>query len=99
MRLTAEAPWYVVPSDSKSYRNWAVAQIVIETLEPAHHDRVLAIVSHLPHLVRCDGAHMAKGMHPRGERDFAFVHIAKASNHALIQQHIRNLIVRMRSRA
>lgn len=30
---TAEAPWYVVPSDSKKYRNWAVAQLLLETLE------------------------------------------------------------------
>ncbi len=30
---TPEAPWYVVPSDSKKYRNWAVAQLVLETLE------------------------------------------------------------------
>ncbi len=29
---TEVAPWYVVPSDSKSYRNWAVAQILGETL-------------------------------------------------------------------
>jgi PPK2 family polyphosphate:nucleotide phosphotransferase len=26
------APWYVVPSDRKWYRNWAVAQILIETM-------------------------------------------------------------------
>jgi PPK2 family polyphosphate:nucleotide phosphotransferase len=30
---TADAPWYVVPSDSKKYRNWAVAALVRETLE------------------------------------------------------------------
>ncbi len=30
---TADAPWYVVPSDSKKYRNWAVAQLLLETLE------------------------------------------------------------------
>ena len=30
---TAEAPWYVVPADRKWYRNWAVAQILLETLE------------------------------------------------------------------
>ena len=29
---TADAPWYVVPADSKKYRNWAVAQLVLETL-------------------------------------------------------------------
>jgi PPK2 family polyphosphate:nucleotide phosphotransferase len=30
---TPDAPWYVVPSDSKKYRNWAVAQLLLETLE------------------------------------------------------------------
>lgn len=29
---TLEAPWYVVPSDSKKYRNWAVARLLLETL-------------------------------------------------------------------
>jgi PPK2 family polyphosphate:nucleotide phosphotransferase len=29
---TDAAPWYVVPSDRKWYRNWAVAQILAETL-------------------------------------------------------------------
>ena len=29
-----DAPWYVVPADSKKYRNWAVAQLLRETLEP-----------------------------------------------------------------
>jgi PPK2 family polyphosphate:nucleotide phosphotransferase len=29
---TADAPWYVVPSDSKKYRNWAVGQLLLETL-------------------------------------------------------------------
>jgi PPK2 family polyphosphate:nucleotide phosphotransferase len=29
---TAAAPWYVVPSDSKRYRNWAVAELLRETL-------------------------------------------------------------------
>ena len=27
------APWYVVPANDKSYRNWAVAKILVETLE------------------------------------------------------------------
>jgi PPK2 family polyphosphate:nucleotide phosphotransferase len=31
---TAYAPWYVVPSDRKWYRNLAVAQVIAETLEP-----------------------------------------------------------------
>ncbi len=31
---TEEAPWYVVPSDRKWFRNLAVAQVIVETLEP-----------------------------------------------------------------
>jgi PPK2 family polyphosphate:nucleotide phosphotransferase len=31
---TEDAPWYVIPSDHKWYRNWAVGQIMTETL---HH--------------------------------------------------------------
>ena len=30
---TPHAPWFVVPSDSKKYRNWAVGRLVLETLE------------------------------------------------------------------
>jgi len=30
---TRYAPWYVVPANDKDYRNWAVARILIETLE------------------------------------------------------------------
>jgi PPK2 family polyphosphate:nucleotide phosphotransferase len=30
---TLEAPWFVIPSDSKKYRNWAVAQLLCETLD------------------------------------------------------------------
>ena len=29
---TQYAPWYVVPSDRKWYRNWAVAQLLVEQL-------------------------------------------------------------------
>ncbi|MEU7783729.1 MULTISPECIES: PPK2 family polyphosphate kinase [unclassified Amycolatopsis] len=29
---TGHAPWYVVPADHKWYRNWAVAELLIETL-------------------------------------------------------------------
>jgi PPK2 family polyphosphate:nucleotide phosphotransferase len=29
---TEAAPWYVVPADRKWYRNWAVAQLLVETL-------------------------------------------------------------------
>ena len=30
---TTAAPWYVVPANRKWYRNWAVSQILIETME------------------------------------------------------------------
>lgn len=30
---TPAAPWHIVPSDRKWYRNWAVSQILIETLD------------------------------------------------------------------
>lgn len=30
---TETAPWYVIPADHKWYRNWAVGNIVVETLE------------------------------------------------------------------
>jgi PPK2 family polyphosphate:nucleotide phosphotransferase len=30
---TEAAPWYVIPSNSKKYRNWAVAELLRETLE------------------------------------------------------------------
>ncbi|HUC19799.1 MAG TPA: prephenate/arogenate dehydrogenase family protein [Acetobacteraceae bacterium] len=30
---------------------WRLAGAMVEEMEPAHHDRVLAIVSHLPHLI------------------------------------------------
>jgi PPK2 family polyphosphate:nucleotide phosphotransferase len=30
---TSQAPWYVVPADSKKYRNWAVGRLVRETFE------------------------------------------------------------------
>ncbi|MBA2282189.1 MAG: polyphosphate kinase 2 family protein [Acidimicrobiia bacterium] len=29
---TAEAPWYVIPADRKWYRDWAVLQVLLETL-------------------------------------------------------------------
>ena len=29
---TPDAPWYVVPSDRKWYRNWAIAQLLLEAL-------------------------------------------------------------------
>jgi polyphosphate kinase 2 (PPK2 family) len=29
---TPEAPWYVIPANNKSYRNWAVSKILVETL-------------------------------------------------------------------
>ena len=30
---TAGSPWYVIPSNKKWYRNWAIASILLETLE------------------------------------------------------------------
>lgn len=30
---TEHAPWYVIPSDNKWYRNWAIAKLLIETFE------------------------------------------------------------------
>jgi polyphosphate kinase 2 (PPK2 family) len=30
---TEHAPWYVIPSDRKWYRNWAIAQVIAETLD------------------------------------------------------------------
>ena len=32
-RCTRRRPWYVVPADRKWYRNWAVATLLLETLE------------------------------------------------------------------
>ncbi len=32
-RSTDEVPWYIVPSDHKWYRNWAIAQLLVETFE------------------------------------------------------------------
>ena len=29
---TQQAPWYVVPADRKWYRNWAIAQLLVEHL-------------------------------------------------------------------
>ncbi|CAM3559956.1 PPK2 family polyphosphate kinase [Smaragdicoccus niigatensis] len=30
---TAQSPWYVIPSNKKWYRNWAIASILLETFE------------------------------------------------------------------
>jgi polyphosphate kinase 2 (PPK2 family) len=30
---TEEAPWYVIPADDKLYRNWAVTNVLVETLQ------------------------------------------------------------------
>jgi PPK2 family polyphosphate:nucleotide phosphotransferase len=30
---TADAPWYIIPANRKWYRNWAVSQLLIETME------------------------------------------------------------------
>jgi polyphosphate kinase 2 (PPK2 family) len=29
---TGSAPWYVIPANNKWYRDWAVAQILVETI-------------------------------------------------------------------
>ena len=29
---TPWAPWYIVPADHKWFRNWAVSQVIVETL-------------------------------------------------------------------
>ena len=29
---TRSAPWYVIPADDKTYRNWAVTMVLVETL-------------------------------------------------------------------
>lgn len=31
-----DAPWYIIPADHKWYRNWAIATILLETLEDMH---------------------------------------------------------------
>ena len=38
-------------SVEKTAELWRRCGAMVETMEPAHHDRVLAIVSHLPHLI------------------------------------------------
>ena len=30
---TKDAPWYVIPSDHKWFRNFAVAEVIVKTLE------------------------------------------------------------------
>lgn len=35
---TDVAPWYVVPSDNKWYRNWAIAHILLDVLRGLHDD-------------------------------------------------------------
>jgi PPK2 family polyphosphate:nucleotide phosphotransferase len=40
---TSWAPWYVVPSDRKWYRNLAVAQVLAETLRPHRDDWMAAL--------------------------------------------------------
>jgi PPK2 family polyphosphate:nucleotide phosphotransferase len=45
---TSQAPWYVVPSDSKKYRNWAVGRLLRETfeeLDPRYPDAVLDVAA------------------------------------------------------
>ncbi len=43
---TEHAPWYVVPSDHKKYRNWAIGELLHETLrelDPQYPDPPLDI--------------------------------------------------------
>ncbi len=45
---TAHAPWYIVPSDHKKYRNWAVGELLRETLtelDPQYPDPSLDIAA------------------------------------------------------
>ncbi len=35
---TNVAPWHVIPADHKWYRNWAVAQIMLDVLSGMHDD-------------------------------------------------------------
>jgi PPK2 family polyphosphate:nucleotide phosphotransferase len=45
---TEYAPWYVVPSDSKKYRNWAVGRLLreaLEDLDPHYPDVTLDVAS------------------------------------------------------
>ncbi|MEO9140618.1 MAG: polyphosphate kinase 2 family protein, partial [Jatrophihabitans sp.] len=45
---TEHAPWYVVPSDHKKYRNWAIGQLLHETLtdlDPHYPNPALDIAS------------------------------------------------------
>ncbi|QRP43864.1 PPK2 family polyphosphate kinase [Amycolatopsis sp. FDAARGOS 1241] len=54
---TPHAPWYVVPADRKWYRNWAVAELLIETLTelaPAFPDPHFDVAGELSRL-RGDG--------------------------------------------
>jgi PPK2 family polyphosphate:nucleotide phosphotransferase len=49
---TASAPWYVIPSDKKWFRNYAVTRLLVETLE--HLDLRLPRVSFDPKTIRFD---------------------------------------------
>jgi PPK2 family polyphosphate:nucleotide phosphotransferase len=54
---TDAAPWYVVPSDRKWYRNWAVGQLLLETLRevnPQWPDPALDVLA-LKARLECDG--------------------------------------------
>ncbi len=30
---TEWAPWFIIPANAKHFRNWAIAQIIVKTLE------------------------------------------------------------------
>ena len=48
---------------------WRRCGSMVECMEPAHHDRVLAIVSHLPHLLAFTICNTAEGLEDESRQD------------------------------
>ena len=48
---------------------WRRCGSMVESMEPAHHDRVLAIVSHLPHLIAFTICNTAEGLEDESRQD------------------------------
>ena len=48
---------------------WRRCGSMVEAMEPAHHDRVLAIVSHLPHLIAFTICNTAEGLEDESRQD------------------------------
>jgi PPK2 family polyphosphate:nucleotide phosphotransferase len=48
---TKDAPWYVIPSDHKWFRNFAVADVIVRTLESfkMHYPKAVAAVQEMSH--------------------------------------------------